>query len=95
MRTVWLVRHGNRQDFVDRSWRETAARPHDPPLSADGREQARETGRFLAGEPIDHLFASPFLRAVETAARRAAGERIAIPANRSLTMSTPRSGAAS
>ena len=34
-------------------------------------------------------------RAVETAARRAAGERIAIPANRSLTMSTPRSGAAS
>lgn len=68
MRTVWLVRHGNRQDFVDRSWRETAERPHDPPLSADGVQQARETGRFLANEPVDHLFASPFLRAVETAA---------------------------
>jgi broad specificity phosphatase PhoE len=66
-RTIWLVRHGNRQDFVDPDWALTAPRPHDTPLSPDGLEQARDTGRRLASEPIDHLFCSPFLRAVQTA----------------------------
>lgn len=67
-RVIWLVRHGNRVDFATADWGETAARPHDPPLSADGVVQAREVGKRLKTEPIAHLFASPFLRTVETAA---------------------------
>jgi broad specificity phosphatase PhoE len=65
---IWLTRHGNRADFVDPDWRLRAARPHDPPLSPDGVEQARQLGWRLVGEGVEHLFASPFLRTVETAA---------------------------
>lgn len=64
---VWIARHGNRRDFADPTWSAAAARPHDPELSADGVEQARELGRRLLGTGIGHIFASPFLRAVETA----------------------------
>lgn len=64
---VWIVRHGNRQDFEDPNWHRTAIRPYDPPLSEEGQEQARETGRRLIGEEIDHIWSSPFLRCVETA----------------------------
>lgn len=64
---VWLTRHGNRQDFVDAEWRATALRPFDPGLSDDGHTQARHVGRRLRGEGIIHLFASPYLRTVQTA----------------------------
>ena len=66
-RTLWISRHGNRVDFMDPTWRRSASRPEDPPLSPDGVEQARELGHRLAGEGIAHVFASPFLRAVQTA----------------------------
>lgn len=59
---IWICRHGNRIDFVDSSWKGT-----DPHLSADGIVQAKETGIRLKNEDIRHIFASPFLRAVETA----------------------------
>ena len=62
---VWICRHGNRIDFVDPSWR--ARNGHDPHLSKDGVRQARETGERLQGEGIQLVFASPFLRTVETA----------------------------
>lgn len=66
-RVVWLARHGNRQDFVDPDWPQTAERPHDPGLSPDGMEQARRLAERLRTEEIAHLFASPFLRTVQTA----------------------------
>ncbi|MBU0679545.1 MAG: histidine phosphatase family protein [Verrucomicrobia bacterium] len=66
-RTVWITRHGNRQDFVDPTWSARAERPHDPDLSEDGIVQARELGRRLAGEHISHIIASPFLRTMHTA----------------------------
>lgn len=67
VRTVWIARHGNRQDFVDLSWHETAALPFDPGLSPDGVEQARRLAQRLRHEPIAYIFASPFLRTVQTA----------------------------
>ena len=60
--TVWICRHGNRIDFVDPSWK-----GNDPHLSPDGVIQAKETGVRLRGEGIQHIFASPFLRTLETA----------------------------
>ena len=67
MRTIWIARHGSRLDFVDPHWHATATRPHDPPLCPEGGEQARQLGERLRGESIAHIFASPFLRTVETA----------------------------
>jgi broad specificity phosphatase PhoE len=66
-KTVWIARHGNRQDFIDPHWRNQALRPFDPPLSDDGAVQAQELAQRLAGEAIAHIFASPFLRTVQTA----------------------------
>ncbi len=65
--TIWIARHGNRLDFVNPEWFNTAERPYDPPLSADGIVQAQELGDRLRAENIRHIFASPFLRAVQTA----------------------------
>ena len=64
---VWIARHGNRLDFVNPEWFNTAERPYDPPLSEDGVIQARQLGQRLVGESIAHIFASPFLRTVQTA----------------------------
>jgi broad specificity phosphatase PhoE len=67
-RTIWLVRHGLRQDFVQKDWGQTAARPYDSPLAKQGRLQAKETGLFLKDKNVEVIYSSPFLRAVETAA---------------------------
>jgi len=68
--TVWAVRHGQRQDSVDPEWEATAERLHDPPLTELGRWAAWRVGRRFAerGERFDAIYASPFLRTVETAA---------------------------
>lgn len=65
--TVWITRHANRLDFVNPEWFNTAVLPYDPPLSQDGIEQAKQLGQRLVGEGIVHIFASPFLRTVQTA----------------------------
>ncbi|PSO82351.1 MAG: histidine phosphatase family protein [Cyanobacteria bacterium QS_6_48_18] len=64
---VWITRHGNRHDFVNPEWFNTAEHPYDPPLSEDGVIQAQELGERLSLEGIAHIFSSPFLRAVQTA----------------------------
>ncbi len=64
---IWIVRHGNREDFQKPGWAKTAERPYDPALSADGETQAREVGLSLRNEPVDYIFASPFLRTIQTA----------------------------
>ncbi len=65
--TVWIARHGNRLDFVDPDWFFRAKHPYDPPLSEDGIIQAKQLGKRLSPENIKHIFASPFLRTVQTA----------------------------
>ncbi|MEM8675758.1 MAG: histidine phosphatase family protein [Cyanobacteria bacterium P01_G01_bin.67] len=65
--TVWIARHGNRLDFVNPEWFNTAARRYDPPLSEDGLIQATELGQRLKSENINHILASPFLRTIQTA----------------------------
>ncbi|MBW4669877.1 MAG: histidine phosphatase family protein [Cyanomargarita calcarea GSE-NOS-MK-12-04C] len=67
MQTIWIARHGNRQDYVDRNWRRTALKPFDPSLSADGAVQAQKLAGRLVGEKIRHIFASPAFRTLETA----------------------------
>lgn len=65
--TIWIVRHGNREDFLDPNWHKNAERPHDPSLSPDGEKQAHEVGLSLQDQPVNRIFASPFLRTMQTA----------------------------
>jgi broad specificity phosphatase PhoE len=64
---IWIARHANRLDFVNPEWFLTAERPYDPPLSEDGFLQAQQLANRLQKEKISHIFASPFLRSVQTA----------------------------
>lgn len=63
---LYLVRHGatanNRADPPRLQGRRT-----DPPLSDEGRQQARHTGQFLAGSGLDAVYSSPLVRARQTA----------------------------
>jgi broad specificity phosphatase PhoE len=73
---LYLVRHGatenNRADPPRLQGRRT-----DPPLSDEGREQARRTGEFLAGCALDAVYSSPLLRARQTARAIAAPHGLA------------------
>ena len=64
---VWLVRHGQRLDFVQPQWFLTAPYPYDPPLSAYGIYQALELVQQLRGQNVAQVFCSPHLRALQTA----------------------------
>ncbi|MEH1943650.1 MAG: histidine phosphatase family protein [Nostoc sp.] len=74
---VWIARHANRLDFVNPDWFLTAERRYDPPLSDDGMVQAQQLARRLKKEKIAHIFASPFLRTVQTA--NAVAEALNLP----------------
>ena len=63
---LYLARHGatanNRADPPRLQGRRT-----DPPLSDEGREQARRTGEFLGARRLGVVYSSPLLRARQTA----------------------------
>ena len=63
---LYLVRHGATDNNRARPSR-LQGRRTDPGLSAEGLEQARQTGRFLADCRFDALYCSPLLRARQTA----------------------------
>jgi probable phosphoglycerate mutase len=61
---VILCRHGETQGNLERRFGGHGATP----LTERGREQARSTGRHLAGENVDVVYSSDLERAIETAA---------------------------
>ncbi|SCF10557.1 Broad specificity phosphatase PhoE [Micromonospora coriariae] len=77
--TLWIIRHGESTANVAATEAESNGadliglthRDADVPLSPTGEEQARATGRWLAGLPVDRrpdvAVVSPYLRAVSTA----------------------------
>lgn len=67
-RTVYLVRHGERLDSIDKTWYEKEnGNKYDSPLSDKGKEQATKLAQRLLQEPIDYIFTSPYWRALQTA----------------------------
>ena len=65
--TIFLLRHGEREDHINPKWRETAARPFDPPLSPVGIKQAEATAQYIKSNlSIDVLITSPFFRTLQT-----------------------------
>lgn len=70
---IWLVRHADPyRDLAD-----FTGDPHDPPLSREGREQARRVAARLATVSFSAVWSSPALRAQQTAA--AIGEHHDLP----------------
>ncbi len=57
-----LIRHGLPEKIVNDD-----GMPADPPLSEQGRDQARRLTQWLADEPFDRLYSSPMRRAFQTA----------------------------
>jgi phosphohistidine phosphatase len=57
--TLWILRHGEAVNIAPTD----ASRP----LTAGGREQVLRSARQLAGEPLQLILASPYLRAQQTA----------------------------
>ena len=68
-KNIYFTRHGERIDWIDKAWIKSAERRVDPPLSPYGLEQAHELGIFISTlQPrITHIYASPFLRTLQTA----------------------------
>ena len=72
-RNIFLVRHGHREDFIgdteqyNYEWAKVSPRRFNPALSTLGRKQACNLANSLKKANIQHIFASPFLRTVQTA----------------------------
>jgi broad specificity phosphatase PhoE len=67
MQTLWLVRHAHRLDFVEPEWFDTATYRYDPPLSVEGLERATLLAQQLRQLQVERIYASPFLRTIQTA----------------------------
>jgi len=66
-KTLWVVRHGLREDNDSVKWCEMTKHMVDPDLQPLGVDMARAAAARLTGEPIDHILSSPFLRTIRTA----------------------------
>lgn len=64
---LFLCRHGERVDYVEPQWKETAAEPLDPPLTFRGREQIRTSVQRLLNTEIQYILSSPMRRTLESA----------------------------
>ncbi|KAJ3127036.1 hypothetical protein HK101_005637 [Irineochytrium annulatum] len=69
-RTVFIARHGTREDFVSKTFiSPTGVGLHDPPLADEGHRQAISLARELQARSksnIRHIFCSTYSRCVQT-----------------------------
>ena len=68
-KNIYFVRHGERIDWVDSNWVQTAEQYIDPPLSPHGIQQAKELAVHIAEHQsgFTYIYSSPFLRTIQTA----------------------------
>ncbi|EGC31813.1 hypothetical protein DICPUDRAFT_89485 [Dictyostelium purpureum] len=64
--SIYITRHGLREDWINKAWKLTAARPSDSPLSAAGLQVAKELGLFCKKLDIKHVISSPMERCLQT-----------------------------
>lgn len=65
--TLYVIRHGQREDSEAGGKKRQDARPCDPDITMVGMGQATETGMALADKGLSVVYASPFIRTVRTA----------------------------
>ncbi|MBX3415172.1 MAG: histidine phosphatase family protein [Pirellulales bacterium] len=81
---LYLLRHGATENNVAQPPR-LQGRRSNLGLSAKGREQAEDAARLLAAHPLTAVYASPLLRALETAQAIAAPHGVAVACFEDLT----------
>lgn len=69
---IFIFRHSERVDHVDREWAFGAERPHDAPLTEQGKAMALAAGEYLHAARLVHpkdviILSSPLTRCVQTA----------------------------
>ena len=69
IKTIYFARHGERLDWIDKTWIKSTKQRFNPPLSPYGFEQAEQLGQYVATiQPrITHIYVSPYLRTIQTA----------------------------
>lgn len=72
-----VMRHAHR-------YTDAYTRGDDPQLTPQGLEQAQQVAALLQAEPIDAIFVSPWLRAIQTAAPLAAAKGLKLHVDRCL-----------
>uniref|UniRef100_A0A7E4VUS1 Histidine phosphatase family protein n=1 Tax=Panagrellus redivivus TaxID=6233 RepID=A0A7E4VUS1_PANRE len=81
VRTIYIIRHAERIDNVDSQWRKktkNAFSYDNSPLSTRGHQQCTELNRWFKDIHVDHVFASPFDRTLDTATRMIGDRNIPI-----------------
>ena len=71
---LFVTRHAEREDHINTLWQNSSHRPHDSPLSMDGRQQPKECAEYLetkfdVGKVHLLVLTSPLIRCVGTARR--------------------------
>ena len=75
---LWVIRHCDREDVNNPTWFvNTSSNPHslardNTPISRQGRKQGEQLRERFSNIKLDHIFASPFERTIETASLIAA-----------------------
>ncbi|KAL3120241.1 hypothetical protein niasHT_008868 [Heterodera trifolii] len=67
--TLWIIRHAEREDNINEEWKKGLSKleQEDSPLSERGIRQAEELGKWFGKINVDRVYASPFIRCLETA----------------------------
>ncbi|KDQ12849.1 hypothetical protein BOTBODRAFT_33997 [Botryobasidium botryosum FD-172 SS1] len=72
IKTIYVARHGFRQNWVSTEWKTPTGLDRDPPLAAHGVDQAKELAQHILSFPASKrptaIFSSPFYRCLQTAA---------------------------
>ncbi|ORY06630.1 phosphoglycerate mutase-like protein [Basidiobolus meristosporus CBS 931.73] len=81
VKTIYIVRHGFRADWVDEPFVYHTGLNYDPPLAKKGVQQVEELVSYLVKNnvKIDKLFSSPFYRTMETASIIAQHPEVNLP----------------
>ncbi|KAI9262736.1 histidine phosphatase superfamily [Sporodiniella umbellata] len=66
LKTIWVTRHGFREDWVNVDPPLPTNLLQDPTLSKVGRQQAQELKTHLQDKSIQRVYSSPFYRVLET-----------------------------
>jgi broad specificity phosphatase PhoE len=74
---LYLIRHGATANNLEKPPR-VQGQGSDPPLTPVGTQQAQQTGEFLRSVGLSGVYASPLLRAVQTAEAVAAPHGLAV-----------------
>uniref|UniRef100_A0AC35G6B5 Phosphoglycerate mutase n=1 Tax=Panagrolaimus sp. PS1159 TaxID=55785 RepID=A0AC35G6B5_9BILA len=80
-RNIYIIRHAERMDNVDKHWRKKVGDKYTSdncPLSLQGHKQCIELAKWFEEIKVNHVFASPLDRTLDTATRMIGNRKLQI-----------------